>query len=390
MLYFDISGLKFFNHHYGFSEGDQLIRALSLLLRKYFGAENCGRFGEDHFAAFTEGENITERLDSFFAEWKLANHQNTLPLRVGIYEDTFEHVSSSVACDRAKFACDTERNMGGSHYTFFNEGMEDAMESKEYVLNHFERALQENWIIAYFQPIVWAKDGTLCNEEALARWDDPKLGLLAPYKFISVLEDEGLLYKIDLYMVDRIIDYQLAKRKSHLPLVPISVNLSEHDFLACNMVKEISERLDGAHLPHNSLIVEITERSIGEDPELLRKVIEEFHAAGYSVWLDDFGSEYSSLNVLQNYKFELIKLDMKFLKKVETNSMSRLIIECVLELAKEAHIETISEGVETIEQAQFLKAAGCLKLQGYLYGKPAPVSERLQALQGTLPARKSK
>lgn len=378
MLYFDISELKFFNHHYGFSEGDHLIRSLSLLLRKFFGAENSGRFGEDHFAVFTDGENITKRLDAFFAEWQQANHQNILPLRVGIYRGGFEEVSASVACDRAKFACDTERNMDGSSYVFFDQRMRDAMDSKEYVLNHFEHALQDKWIIAYFQPIVWAKDGSLCNEEALARWDDPNLGLLAPYKFISVLEDAGLLYKIDLYMVDRIIDYQLAKRKRNLPLVPISVNLSERDFLACDMTKEITKRLTAAGLTPKDLIIEITERSIGEDPDLLGKVMDEFHAAGYSIWLDDFGSEYSSLNVLQDYQFELIKLDMKFLKKVSTNSMSRLIIESVLELAKEAQIETISEGVETVEQAEFLRAAGCLKLQGYLYGKPAPPEERLQ------------
>lgn len=374
MLYIDISGLKYYNHHYGFSAGDQLIRSLGLLLRKYFGAENSGRFGEDHFAVFTDGKGLTEKILAFFKEWQGLHHGNPLPLRVGIYEDKFERTSSSIACDRAKFACNTVRNMDQSQYCFFTQEMLTYTENKEYVLNHFERAIHDRWIEAYYQPIVCAKNGQICNYEALARWDDPKIGLLAPYRFISVLEEAGLLYKLDMYMVGQIIDYQKKRRERGLNCVPVSINFSEKDFLACDMVDEISRRLKEADLPKEALVIEITEHSIGREPALLQAVIREFHAAGFSVWLDDFGSEYSSLNILQDYQFELIKLDMKFLQKVANNPMSRLIIQKVIELAREAKIETICEGVETKAQADFLRSAGCTKFQGYLYGKPAPAS----------------
>lgn len=372
MLYIDISGMKYYNHHYGFSAGDHLIQVLGQLLRKYFGAENAGRFGEDHFAVFTDGRDVVDKLNAFFAEWQQVHHGNPLPLRVGIYEDEQNSTSSSIACDRAKFACDSVRNMEQSQYRYFTPEMLAYTQNKEYVLNHFEQAIREKWIHAYYQPIVEAKTGKLCNKEALARWDDPKMGLLAPYRFITVLEEEGLLYKLDLYMVDQIIAYQKRRLERWLPVVPISINFSERDFLACDIVKEVTQRLQKAGLSQDALIIEITEHSIGKEPELLQEVIHEFHAAGFSVWLDDFGSEYSSLNILQDYQFELIKLDMKFLRKVSVNPMSRLIIKKVLELAQEAQIETICEGVETKEQADFLRQAGCTKFQGYLYGKPAP------------------
>lgn len=377
ILFFDLNGLKYYNHQYGLAQGDELIRTLGERIRYYFDSENCGRFGSDHFAAITNRENVEEVLEKVFSDMKCACGGVTLPIRVGIYDDTFECVGISTACDRAKIACDWDKNIFKSRYVYFDETMLQKVNDKEYILQHLDEALKKGWIQDYYQPIIRAETHLVCDEEALARWIDPDRGMMRPDQFIPVLEDAGLLYKLDLYMVDRAIAFIQKKRELNIPVVPISINLSEKDFMSCNMQEEITKKLEKAGLTPDYLTIEITERAIGQNPELLSQVIDDFHEHGYKIWLDDFGSEYSSLNVLQDYRFELIKLDMKFLKKFNTSQMSRLIINEVLDLAHKANMETVTEGVETREQMAFLSSAGCVKLQGFLYSKPLPADEIL-------------
>lgn len=379
MLYMDLNGFKYYNYRQGIASGDQLLQEMAELLRNTFGSERTARFDADHFTAVTEAEGLDERLDTLINRGRRLCHGISLPLRVGIFVDDGKAESTvGVACDRAKIACNTEKDIYQSQYFYFSDAMQEEMVYKDYVLSHLDEALAQHWIKDYYQPLVYAKTGLLCDEEALARWVSPRHGVITPDKFIPVLENAGLLYKMDLYMVDRSIEYIKERQKRGLQVVPVSVNLSERDFLACDMIGEISKRLDAAGLSKKMLTIEITERDIGRDPELLKKLIDELHAAGFLIWLDDFGSEYSSLNILQNYKFELIKLDMKFLRQFNKNKMSKLIIQSVLTLAANAGIETVAEGVETEEQVAFLREGGCTKLQGYFYSKPVPREEALE------------
>ncbi|MFC2662437.1 MAG: EAL domain-containing protein, partial [Eubacterium sp.] len=381
ILFMDLSNMKLFNHRYGFAAGDKLIRGLGSLLADIFGTANSCRFSEDHFAVFAVEQNLEAKLEKLFSDLKQINGGNTLPLRVGIYRDSFENVSISTACDRAKIACDTERGLFSSKYVYFDKDMYDKTEQKEYVLSHFEQALSEHWIQAWFQPIADSASGDITDEEALARWIDPDQGMLRPDLFIPVLEDAGLLYKLDLYMIDQIIDAIRRKREAGIKPLPVSVNLSQLDFKNCDMKKEINRRLAAAGIDKKYITIEITERSIGEDPELLKMIIDEFRSDGYSVWLDDFGSEYSSLNIVNNYHFNLVKLDMKFIQRFNTSTVSRLIVEEVIDFSKKAGIETVAEGVETEEQAEFLRDCGCTKLQGFLYSRPLPLNELIELYQ---------
>jgi len=373
MLFFDLNGMKYFNHKFGFAEGDALIRETAKLLVKYFSNENCSRFGQDHFCVYTKKEGLIETLQKIFAEAKDINSGKTLPLRVGIYSSEMGISNISTVCDRAKMACDKDRNSYFSHYTYFDDSMMNHSENRRYIIDNLDRAIKEKWIKVYYQPIVRSATGKVCDEEALARWIDGEKGFLNPADFIPILEDANLIYKLDLYVADEILAKMKKQADAGLYVVPISVNLSRSDFETCDIVAEIQKRVDEAGISHDKLTIEITESVIGRDTEYMRSQVERFQSLGFNVWMDDFGSGYSSLDVLQCFQFNLIKLDMKFMQQFFTNEKSKIILTELIKMALGLGIDTIAEGVESEEQVEFLKEVGCTKLQGYYFCKPIPL-----------------
>ncbi|MGN1388053.1 MAG: EAL domain-containing protein, partial [Bulleidia sp.] len=332
-------------------------------------------------------EILETKLNQLFASMNGINHGNVLPLRAGIYVCSDGDYDVSRACDRAKAACDHLRGQYVSRYLYFNKEIGREIAGKAYVLDNFTRALSEHWIHAYFQRIVDPETGKVTDEEALARWIDPESGMLSPDEFIPILEDEGILWKLDLYMAQEIIQSMREKQRNGDPLVPVSLNLSERDFRSCNMIDKLSRRMDEAGIGRKYLVIEITERAIGRDPELLSKIIEECGKAGFGVWLDDFGSEYSSLNILSSYHFDVIKLDQKFLRSMEQdNQKGKLLVAEILDFTKKAGIRSLAEGVETEEEAAFLLKHGVNKIQGFLYSRPEPEEAVLEWYRNHLSA----
>ena len=371
-LFIDLNGMKFFNSQYGFSEGDKLLKAMARLLAETFSNENCSRFAQDHFAVFTHAGAIEERVEQFLAGCEKINNGNNLPVRVGIYLDEMGEISVSSACDRAKAAGDMIRETYRSGYYLFNEKILESYRHHQYIVEHFEEALREHWIKVYYQPIVRSANGRVCDEEALARWIDPVLGFLSPAEFIPVLEEERLIYRLDLYMLEQILERLNDQKKRNLFLVPQSINLSRYDFESCDIVEEIRKRVDEAGIDHSMITIEVTESVIGADFEYMKKQIERFRELGFAVWMDDFGSGYSSMDVLQSVQFDLIKFDMRFMQQFDKSEKSKIILTEMMRMTMSLGLDTVMEGVETEEQVQFLREIGCRKLQGYYFCKPIP------------------
>ena len=378
MLYMDMSGMKFFNRTHGFAAGDKLLCAFADALSDTFGQESCSRFGNDHFVAFTTEDGLEETLDLFLERCRDINSGINLPVRIGVYKDSLEEVDVSSACDRAKYACDSLRNTYVSSVSYFNEDLLEKARRRQYIIEHFDRALNENWIKVYYQPIVRSVNGRVCDEEALARWIDPDRGLLPPSEFVPILEETRLIYKLDLYVVDQVINKLKTLTEAGLHIVPQSVNLSRSDFDSCDVVEEIRKRVDAAGLSRSMLTIEVTESMIGEDFEFMKAQIERFQELGFSVWMDDFGSGYSSLDVLQSIQFQLIKFDMHFLQNLDKGDSAKIILSELMRMATALGTDTVSEGVETEEQVNFLQEIGCSKLQGYYFEKPIPVEKILE------------
>ena len=372
LLYIDFSGMKFFNARHGFAEGDKILCSFARMLSHTFSNENSCRIGADHFAVLTEEAGAEEKLNSIFKQFSELYGGKTPPVHVGIYPYRIEDVPVSSACDRAKLACSSLAGSYTSAYCYYDTKRREEAYLKQYVIENFDTAIREKWIQVYLQPIVRAVNERVCDVEALARWNDPEKGVLPPAAFIPVLEETGLICKLDLYMLDRVLEAIKIQSKEGFLCVPHSINISRADFDACDIVEEIRKRVDAAGVKRDRITVEITESVIGSNLEFMKEQVERFRKLGFPVWMDDFGTGYSSVEVLQSIKFDVIKFDMSFLHKLDEVKERKVILTDLMRMASSLDTDTVCEGVETKSQVQFLREIGCSKLQGFYYSRPIP------------------
>lgn len=376
IVVFDLMGMKGYNATYGREGGDVLLRGFADVLRRHFNPDACCRHAGDRFFAFAPSDDIGSVIDSVFRDFAASGIEGVLPVMAGACM-FYPGDDVSTVLDRARLACDSDNTTWKSHLTWFNEEMRTEAELRVYVLEHLDQAIANRWLRPYYQPIMRASTGDVCCEEALARWVDPNYGTLAPNLFIPVLERAGLLQKLDMHMVDCVIEDFATKREVGMPITAVSVNISLSDLGSVDIAHEIVRKMREADLPPGLLKVEFTESTATDNPEQLRSQIKILHEAGFSVWMDDFGSGFSSLNILGEFDFDLLKLDMELVRNIG-NNRSQGIIAGIVEVTRKLGMGTLAEGVETPEQAKFLKAAGCGMLQGYLYAKPNSLDYILQ------------
>ena len=375
LLYIDLNGMQYFNQRFGFAEGDRLLKSLAEVMIPIFGKENCCHITADHFAAASIEDSVPDKIQELFKNAEKMNGGKTLPVRIGVYSTAMENVSASMAYDRAKTACNSTFKSDTSTCRYYNDELWKATQRQQYLVENFDRAVSEKWIKAYYQPIVRAVNGKVCDEEALARWIDPEQGILPPSEFIPQLERSGLIHKLDLCILDQVLEKIQSEMKEGLYSVPVSINLSRNDFDACDIVEEIRRRVDDAGVSHDRISVEITESTIGRESSFMKEQINRFHQMGFQVWIDDFGSGYSSLDVLQSIPFDLIKFDNTFMRKLNDGESGRIILTEMMKMATALGVDTICEGVETEEQKRFLQEIGCSKLQGYYFSMPLPIEK---------------
>ncbi len=375
IVYFNLENFKEFNEKFGYVTGDLLLKTVANAIRKIFPGHIASRFAEDHFVVGTFREGLEDRIRELSRVVDDNSRNVRMKLRAGIcmMEDPDAIIE---AADRAKIAVDSIKNNPTEIYCFYDDRLNSSVRHARYVVDHLDEAIEKGWIKNYYQPVYRAMTGQLCGAEALARWEDPYMGVMPPGEFISILESNRLIDKLDCYMLWNICrDYVTLKQKN-LPLFPVSFNLSRLDFELGDIFEQVEEIVDKFGMPRDMLHIEITESMLIGDPEYTTAQIAKFRNAGYEVWMDDFGSGFSSLNVLKDYQFDTLKIDMLFLSKVDEKS--REIIRSMVAMAKNIGVHTLAEGVETQEQFEFLREIGCEKIQGYYFGKPMPKSKFLR------------
>ena len=252
------------------------------------------------------------------------------------------------------------------------------LELEKHIESHIEEAIAEKQVKVYLQPNVRGLTQRVCGAEALSRWIDPKYGMIYPGDFISVLEKTLKIHLLDLY-VFREICKNLGERLERKETVfPISLNFSRLDFNIGDFLDQLESIVEQYHVPKNLLHIEVTESVVMHNEGYMKYVVKKLHELGYQVWMDDFGSGYSSLNLLKEFEFDTFKIDMRFLSDMGKKSL--IIIYSILYMAREIGIHTVAEGVETEEQFRFLKHAGCERMQGYYFGRPEPMENWLSDL----------
>ncbi len=382
LVYLNIVNFRLLNIEKGVAEGDRCLVKISDLLRDVFKNGFIARISDDHFAILDEYDSIIDKVayteKSF--DHSYGSHFD-VKCKFGIYKIDFiagDTLDSSL--NFAKLASDYIKNNDNLNIVEYSSDIAKQMQTRTYVVDNLDEALDSGWIKVYFQPVVRTLTGSLCGMESLVRWIDPVMGFLRPDQFISALEDARLIHKVDSYMVEQVCRILHERQTAGEPIVPVSINFSRIDFILCDMLSIVEKAVKKYEIPRDFLHIEITESMIASDEELMKKIISGFRGAGYEVWMDDFGSGYSSLTLLKDYDFDMLKLDMKFLS--DLSEKSRSIVSSTISMAKDIGVMTLAEGVETDEQLGFLSSVGCGMIQGYYYGKPEPVDEVFAHLTG--------
>ncbi|WP_147635078.1 EAL domain-containing protein [Treponema pectinovorum] len=371
LIYFNVSKFKLLNSTFGLAAGDECLKNIAKILKETFETDFISHFFSDHFVVFFEcfDQNVLlQKIEQAHSK-VLALHNNfKLKLSAGIfyYDGSLE---ASLSCDLAKIACDEiKKKEGKSFYNIYSEKLKSELELKKYIQDNIDKAVTFDYIQVYFQPIIRTLSGKLCSMEALARWQDPVKGYLSPTTFVPALEENSLTYKLDYYVIEKVAKLLRARLDKGLECVPVSVNLCRCDFDVSSPFEQIEKIFSHYNLPHEYLCVEITESAIMENPDAIRSEIEKLRRSGYEVWMDDFGSSYSSLNILKDFYFDLIKIDMEFL--TDFNERSKNLISSIVDMAKKLGLHTLAEGVEKVEQVEFLKRIGCERIQGNFFDRP--------------------
>ena len=381
-LFFDIENFKSYNEKYGFHEGNELLIKVAHMIEDSFKGSLVSRFSDDHFVVLTRIDGAKNIIGHLSGEIKKLQREVHLELKCGAYKPVGDEADVSLACDRARFACNSIKKHYDRTLRIYDKSLEDKFQLKHYIVNNIDNAIASGYIKVYYQPVVSTKNGCICGLEALARWEDPNYGLLSPGAFIEILEEYRQIYKLDQYIIEAVCrDYRDASDNKK-PFAPVSLNFSRLDFELCDIVGYLCETVEKYGVPKNFIDIEITESALTDQQDFLPNAIKNLRSFGYKVWLDDFGSGYSSLNVLKDYQFDVLKIDMKFLSGFKDNEKTRPILENIVSLTKQLKMLSLTEGVETAEQFSSLEAIGCDRAQGYLFSKPVPIEtlrERISA-----------
>lgn len=372
-VYFNVRNFHTYNETYGFAGGDRMLKSIARILQETFPKGLCSRFGEDHFAVITAQDDLKEKINRMSIRVNNLRRGVVVELKAGIYPVKSADMDISVVCDCAKIACDSIKHEYGTNSQVYDGMMDEKVHLQEHIISSFQEAMDTGRIKIFFQPIVDVNTGKTASVEALTRWDDPHYGRLAPANFLYVLEEQRLIHRLDSFVINKVCEELRRRKENGESLVPVSLNLSRLDFELTDVVRVIEDAVAKNNIPDNMLRFELTESLIAVDMDAMKRESERLRRHGFKVWMDAFGSGYSSLKVLKDFVLDGLKIDMDMIRSVD-DERANIIISAVIDMARKLGIPALSKGVETKEQLAFLKKAGCDLAQGYLFGRPAPAS----------------
>ncbi len=370
-VYFNIRNFHTYNETYGFSGGDRMLKSIARILQDTFPGEMAARFECDHFVVLTCQDDLAERIKRMTVRINNIRRGVIVEIKAGVYKIRDAAQDIIVTCDCAKLACDSIKREYGSTVQFYDGKMAEKLNLQEHILASFDEALSSGHIKVYFQPVVDVRTGKVSSLEALTRWEDKKYGRLSPADFLHVLEEQHMIHKLDSFMINEVCEGLRERRDHGEELVPVSLNLSRLDFELTDIVQVIEDAVEKNGIPHEMLRFELTESLIAVDMEVMKHESERLRKHGFNVWMDAFGAGYSSLKVLKDFTLDGLKIDMDMISSTN-DEKAYVIISAIIEMARRLGIPALTKGVETEEQLEFLKKAGCDLAQGYLFGKPAP------------------
>ena len=381
---FDVERFKVINDVFGVEEGNRLLRYIAEIIRqKAKPGDIFGRAGADQFVIFTKnmGSALEEKIEWLLKTISEYDVSIAVSCNVGIYITGEAKLSVDNMIDRAVLAQSDIKGSYARKYNYYTEDLRMDMLSEQEIVGVMEAALVQEQFVVYYQPQYNHSTGMLVGAEALVRWKHPERGVISPGVFIPIFENNGFINKIDFYVFSQVCKFLRRCADNGLPLVPVSINFSRYDVFQVDFVDRLEDIRKRHRVDAKYLRVEITESTAMGTGRHINEVIQKLHEHGYLVEMDDFGSGYSSLNVLKDIELDIIKLDMLFLEENSESNRGGTIVSAMIRMAKWLGIPVIAEGVETIKQADFLRSIGCDYIQGYLYSRPIPEEEYEEKLR---------
>ena len=375
LVFTNISNFKLINDVFGVSFGDDVLKRVADLVRALVPEGGlCGRLGGDTFGilmpvADFDANAVDIRLNGFTVNTGEIDYH--VLIHMGVYEVKDATLEVSVMFDRARIAAAGLRNDYHTHIAWYDDRMRENLLWEQEITGDLQNALAERQIVPYLQPLV-DRSGKVVGAEALVRWNHPVYGFLPPVRFIPIFEQNGMIAEVDRYMwrcaceqLDRWRDNELF----------ISVNISPKDFYFMDVTSELQGLVKEYGVDPGRLRLEITESVMICDVENKVRLLAGLRQAGFIVEMDDFGSGYSSLNMLKNMPIDVIKIDMVFLRSAEQDGKSMKILRSIINMSTDLNIVPLTEGIETEKQYDDLSQMGCKLFQGYFFAKPMSVSD---------------
>ena len=356
--------------------GDKVLQkigdVITCFLNDVYGI--ASRLEADYYYIYCEHQEDYDSILELFQSAISESFPNTaIILRMGV-KPWKDELDPFVMFDRAKTACDMMRGNYVTHLMIFNESMLQKEIYNQRLLNDLRSALDEHQFIVFYQPKynIQCDPPKLSSAEALIRWKHPELGMISPGDFIPLFESYGLIHFIDEYVWNEAAR-QIAKWRDELGFtLPMSVNLSRTDIFDSNLEQKLLVIINKNGLTPDSMKLEVTESAYTDNANQLISVIEKLRMDGFQIEMDDFGSGYSSLNMLSSLPIDVLKIDMKFIQNIHQGSKEFRLVELILDIARYLNVPVVAEGVETQEQCDLLRGSGCELVQGYFFSRPLP------------------
>lgn len=378
MVATNIKNFKLLNDLFGSRLGDSVLKKQAEMLSQANYADTiCGRISSDKFGLFIKVSDFNPELAEkntakVEAITKSLNYR--LKVYIGVYELMLQNESAVSMYDKALLAI---KNIHGDYektLAFYDLTMMEGLLKEKNILSEFPRALRSNELKMYLQPLSDKKGNSKCAE-ALVRWQHPLIGTLSPNYFLETIEKTSYIYTLDLFMWTQAVQKLKEWQENGHEDWSISVNISPKDFLYADLYITFTDLIEQYKVSPSRLRLEITETAFMTNIESTMEVVNSLKEYGFIIEIDDFGSGYSSLNMLKELNTDVIKVDMAFLEETINKERSQTIMKSIISMAKDLDMNVISEGVETKEQLTFLSKVGCKQFQGYYFAKPMPVED---------------
>ena len=384
VLYFNVRNFKAVNELFGIDTGDKVLRMIYKNL-KFSSLKPCvvARVEADQFTCLIEKKNLDLDGLSGLCEWNFTQDGKTMHIccGCGIFYVEEKKMSINGMIDRAKLAKQYITDEYVKPYNIYDSEMKSRYIDRAELAGELRNGLAQEQFKVYYQPVVDTQTGKVKSAEALIRWIHPKRGFVSPAVFIPALEESGHISELDFYVTKKVFGFMKKRHEEGKKNVPVSINLSWMDFYDASMIKWIEENVEEYRNMGIASRFEITETSFEAMKQNRNNILESLQEKGAMTLLDDFGSGYSSYGVLQDYNFDILKIDMSLVRQIETNPKSRSILKSIIAMAHELGMQLVAEGAETEEQVAFLRENKCDYIQGYYYSKPLPEEEFIEYLE---------